>query len=70
MHSSQSASVLASTPVIGASTALANIDASAGTANHLRATITLPTTADNTFQAQSSTIDFTFNGQQRTAVAK
>lgn len=63
-------SVLASTPVIGASMALKNIDATAGTENNLRATLTLPSTAGNTFQGLSSTIDFTFNGQQRTAVAK
>jgi hypothetical protein len=62
--------VLASTPVIGASMALKNIDATAGTANHLRATITLPSTADNSFQGLNSTIDFTFNGQQRTAVSQ
>ncbi len=63
-------SVLASTPVIGTSMALKNIDATAGTENNLRATLTLPSTAGNDFQGLSSTIDFTFNGQQRTAVAK
>jgi spore coat-associated protein N len=62
--------VLASTPVIGANKALNNIVATAGTANYLRATLTLPSTAGNTFQGLSSTMDFTFNGQQRTAVAK
>jgi hypothetical protein len=62
--------VLASGSVIGTNKALSNIVATAGTANYLRATLTLPSTAGNTFQGLSSTIDFTFNGQQRTAVAK
>ena len=62
--------VLPSMPVIGTSMPLKNIVATAGTANHLRATLTLPSTAGNAFQSLNSTIDFTFNGQQRTAVAK
>ena len=62
--------VLASTPVIGTNMALKDIVATVGTENHLRATLTLPSTAGNTFQGLDSTIDFTFNGQQRTAVAK
>jgi hypothetical protein len=68
--SGTTSAVLASTPVIGASMALKNIDATAGTENHLLATITLPSTANNSFQGLTSTIDFTFNGQQRTAVSQ
>ena len=68
--SGTTSTVLASTPVIGTNMALSNIVATVGTENHLRATLTLPSTADNTFQGLGSTIDFTFNGQQRTAVAK
>jgi hypothetical protein len=68
--SGTTASVLKSAAVIGANRTLSNIDASSGTENHLRVTMTLPSSADNAFQAQTSTIDFTFAGQQRTAVAK
>jgi hypothetical protein len=62
--------VLASTPVIGANRALANIAVTAGTPNHLRVTLTLPSTAGNTFQGKSSVISYTFTGQQRAATAR
>lgn len=61
-------SVLASRPVIGANLALANLTAvTAGHTDNLRVTLTLPSTADNTLQNQSSTIAFNFTGTQRTA---
>ncbi|MFF2296777.1 TasA family protein [Arthrobacter sp. efr-133-R2A-120] len=60
--------VLASRPVIGANVALANLTSvTAGHTDNLRVTLTLPSTADNTLQNQSSTIGFTFTGTQRTA---
>ncbi|GLY27456.1 TasA family protein [Kineosporia sp. NBRC 101731] len=63
--------VLASTPVIGANLALTNLNAlTAGTTDHLKVTLTLPSTADNSLQNQSSTIGFTFLGTQRTATNK
>jgi spore coat-associated protein N len=63
--------VLASRPVIGASLALSNLTATtaAGTDN-LLATLTFPSAAGNTLQAQSSTITFTFTGTQRAATNK
>lgn len=61
-------SVLASRPVIGANVALANLTSvTAGHTDNLRVTMTLPSTADNTLQNQSSTIAFNFTGTQRTA---
>lgn len=64
-------SVLASRPVIGANVALSNLTSvTAGQTDNLRVTLTLPATADNTLQSQSSTIGFTFTGTQRTATAK
>lgn len=62
--------VLASQPVIGANTALAGLSSlTAAVSDNLRATLTLPPAADNTFQNLSSTITFTFTGTQRTATA-
>ena len=65
--------VLASRAVIGSSLALSNINtlitAGAGP-EHLRLTLTLPSTAGNTFQNLTSTITYTFNGTQRTATNK
>jgi hypothetical protein len=57
--------VLASRPVIGNNIALSNIVTTAGTANHLRVTLSLPTAADNTYQGLTSTIGYVFVGQQR-----
>ncbi|QGN58398.1 TasA family protein [Nostocoides sp. HKS02] len=62
--------VLASQPVIGANTALAGLSSlTAGASDNLRATLTLPAAADNTFQNLASTITFAFTGTQRTATA-
>ena len=56
-------SVLSTRAVIGAGLALTNITATAvSTTDHLLLSMTLPSTADNTFQGQTSTISFTFNG--------
>lgn len=38
-----------------------------GGVDHLRVRLTLPTTADNSFQGLSSVISYTFSGNQRTA---
>jgi predicted ribosomally synthesized peptide with SipW-like signal peptide len=55
--------VLASRAVVGTNLALANLGAlTAGATDHLRLTLTLPSTADNSFQNQSSTIQYTFTG--------
>ncbi len=58
-------SVLASRALIGSSIALSNLTLAAGSTDHLRVTVTLPSSADNTLQNKSSTIDYTFTGVQR-----
>ena len=63
-------SVLASVPVIGSNVALSNINVAASTDNFLRVTMTLPSTAGNTFQGLSSTLSFGFTATQRAAAAQ
>jgi predicted ribosomally synthesized peptide with SipW-like signal peptide len=58
-------SVLASRALIGSAIALSNLTLTAGSTDHLRVTVTLPSSADNTLQNKSSTIDYTFAGVQR-----
>jgi hypothetical protein len=41
-----------------------------GGVDHLAVTISLPTTADNTFQGRTSTLALTFSGVQRAAAAR
>ena len=57
--------VLASRALIGADVALSNLTLTAGSTDHLRVTITLPSGAGNTLQNQSSTITYAFTGIQR-----
>lgn len=57
--------VLATQAVIGANTPLTTTAATHGVTANLRLTLTLPTTADDTFQGLSSTIGFSFTGTQR-----
>ena len=60
--------VLASPAVIGSGVALSNLTTTtAGNTDYLRVTLTFPSAAGNTLQTQSSTINFPFNGAQRTA---
>lgn len=63
-------SVVASRPVLGAALNVDGPSLVAGATDHLRVSLSLPTTADNTFQNQSSTLAFTFDGLQRTATQK
>ncbi len=58
-------SVLASRALIGSSIALSSLTLTAGSTDHLRVTVTLPSSADNTLENKSSTIDYTFTGVQR-----
>jgi spore coat-associated protein N len=63
--------VLASRAVIGSSLALSNLASlTTGSTDHLRVTLTLPSAAGNTLQAQSSTISYNFVGTQRLATSK
>jgi hypothetical protein len=57
--------LVASRPVVGSNLPLTGLDVTAGSVNHLRVTLTLPTSADNTFQNTSSVVDFAFTGVQR-----
>jgi hypothetical protein len=41
-----------------------------GATSNLRVTLTLPTAADNTFQGLTNTVNFTFDGTQRTAESR
>ena len=62
--------IIGSRPAIGSNLTMAGLStlAAAGT-DHLRVTLTLPTTADNTFQGLTSTITYSFAGTQRAASA-
>jgi predicted ribosomally synthesized peptide with SipW-like signal peptide len=66
--SGTTSSVLASRALIGSNLALSNLGAlTAGATDHLHMTLTLPASADNTFQNLTSTIQFSFTGTQRAA---
>ena len=62
--------VLASSPVIGSNVALSNLTLTAGSTDHLRVSVTLPSTAGNTFQNLSSTVGYTFTGVQRAGTSQ
>lgn len=63
-------SVVASRAVVGSNLALGSLASlSPSGADHLRVTLTLPSTAGNTFQGLSSTIAFDFTATQRTAAS-
>lgn len=60
--------LIAARPVVGANIALPAAAAqTAGSTSYLVVSLSLPTTADNSFQGKTSTISFTFNGLQRAA---
>jgi predicted ribosomally synthesized peptide with SipW-like signal peptide len=60
--------VLASRAVIGNAITLSNLGSlTNGATDHLLMTLTLPSTAGNTFQAATSTVVFTFDAIQRAA---
>jgi len=61
-------SVAVSRPVIGTNIALSSMSSiTAGNTDYLRVTLTLPATSSNTLQGQSSTLDYVFTANQRTA---
>ena len=59
--------VLADKAVIGANTLISTTAITHGVTDNLRVTLTLPTTAGDTFQGAASTINFAFTGSQRAA---
>ena len=65
-------SVLTTRAVIGSSIALTNLAATstASSTDHLRVTLTLPASAPNALQGQSSSISYNFVGTQRAATSK
>jgi spore coat-associated protein N len=66
--SGTTSTVLAQRAVIGSNLALSNLGSlTAGTTDHLRLTLTLPSSADNSFQNLTSTIQYSFTGTQRAA---
>lgn len=69
--SGSTSSVLASRAVVGSSIALSNLTVTtAGATDNLRLTLTLPTTAGNTFQGITSTVSYSFAGTQRAGTNK
>ena len=63
-------SVLTTRAVIGTNLSLSNITTTAGADNFLRVRLTLPSSAPNTLQGQSSTISYAFTATQRAATSK
>jgi spore coat-associated protein N len=69
--SGTTSSVVASRAVIGSGIAMSNLGAlTAGATDHLRVTLSFPSAAGNTFQNQSSVVQYTFTGTQRAATSK
>jgi spore coat-associated protein N len=63
--------VIASRAVIASNIAMTGLSAlTSGGTDHLRLTLTFPAAAGNTFQNQSSTLQYAFTGTQRAAGAK
>lgn len=68
--SGTTSSVLASRAVIGSVLSLSNLTLTTNTDNFLRATLTLPSSAPNTMQGISSTIQFAFTATQRAGTSQ
>ncbi|HEY7257459.1 MAG TPA: TasA family protein [Gaiellales bacterium] len=69
--SGATSTVLASRAVVGSNLTLSNLSAlTNGVTDHLRVTLTFPSAAPNSFQNQSSTIQYTFTGTQRAGTNK
>ena len=69
--SGATSSVLASRAVVGSNLTLSSLAAlTNGVTDHLRVTLSFPSAAPNSFQNQSSTIQYTFTGTQRAATNK
>ena len=69
--SGSTSTVLASRSVVGSNLTLSNLTAlTNGVTDHLRVTLSFPSAAPNSFQNQSSTIQYTFTGTQRAGTNK
>jgi spore coat-associated protein N len=63
--------VLAKVPVVGSNLALSNLTSlTAGKTDNLRVSATLPATAGDAFQGQTSTVGFSFTATQRSETVK
>jgi spore coat-associated protein N len=62
--------VLATQALIGTDVPLSNLTLSAGATDHLRVTVTLPSSAGNSLQNKSSTISYVFTGVQRAGTSQ
>jgi spore coat-associated protein N len=65
--SGTTSTVLSSRAIVGAGMALSNVLLVAGSTNHLRVTVSLPSTAGNSLQGLTSVISYAFTGTQRAA---
>jgi spore coat-associated protein N len=68
--SGTTSTVLSSRAIIGAGLTLGNVLLTAGSTNHLRVTLTLPSTAGNSLQGLTSVISYAFTGTQRAGTNK
>jgi predicted ribosomally synthesized peptide with SipW-like signal peptide len=70
--SGTTSTVLASRAVIGSNISLGGLSvlSTGSSTDHLRVTLTLPSSAPNSLQGQSSTITYAFTGTQRAATNK
>jgi spore coat-associated protein N len=68
--SGTTSTVLSTRAIIGTGMALGNVAVTAGAANYLKVTVSLPSSAGNTMQGLSSTITYTFTGTQRAGTSR
>jgi spore coat-associated protein N len=68
--SGTTSTVVSSRAIIGAGVTFANVLLTAGSTNHLRVTVSLPSTAGNSLQGLTSVISYAFTGTQRAATSK
>jgi len=62
--------VVSARPLVGSNMALSNLTLTAGSTDHLRVTVSLPSSAGNTLQNLSSTVGYTFTGVQRAGTSR
>jgi predicted ribosomally synthesized peptide with SipW-like signal peptide len=68
--SGTTSTVVSSRAIIGAGVTFGNVLLTAGSTNHLRVTVSLPSTAGNSLQGLTSVISYAFTGTQRAATSK
>jgi predicted ribosomally synthesized peptide with SipW-like signal peptide len=69
--SGSTSTVLSSRAIIGSNLSLSNLTVTtAGTTDHLRVTLSLPSSAGNSLQGLTSTVQYSFTGTQRAGTDK